>query len=352
MDEWESTKAHTRKVPRAYTLANRRILHVASFRMPTRPLPLAEAQPGNPQETCDSLPYGNGESCPPTPTEHLFTGKERDSESGNDYFGARYYASTMGRFLSPDWSAGAVPIPYAKLDDPQSMNLYSYVQNMPLSAIDPDGHDCMLDGAPTSQDICERLVNEGVANIESVSSGGLTTSYHTVISYTVDESSVIGANGQIADQVMAALAEFDCDITNPACSFLSEELSNTAPNNGTQTPWYKTCGAQALGSFALHGGLDALAAIPGLGTGAAATQVAISVFNTDWSASGTAGQLGRGLATAGGVNGFVGAIPYVAESGSKVAEAIPGVGIFVGVASVGLDAYNAVQEYRSGCVGH
>jgi RHS repeat-associated protein len=28
-----------------------------------------------------------------------FTGKERDAESGNDYFGARYYASTMGRWL-------------------------------------------------------------------------------------------------------------------------------------------------------------------------------------------------------------------------------------------------------------
>ncbi|HET6207769.1 MAG TPA: RHS repeat-associated core domain-containing protein, partial [Terracidiphilus sp.] len=40
------------------------------------------------------------------------TGKERDSESGNDYFGARYYASTMGRFLSPDWSAKAEPVPY------------------------------------------------------------------------------------------------------------------------------------------------------------------------------------------------------------------------------------------------
>ena len=37
-------------------------------------------------------------------TEHLFTGKERDTESGNDYFGARYYASSMGRFISPDWS--------------------------------------------------------------------------------------------------------------------------------------------------------------------------------------------------------------------------------------------------------
>ena len=35
----------------------------------------------------------------------ISTGKERDTESGNDYFGARYYASSMGRWLSPDWSA-------------------------------------------------------------------------------------------------------------------------------------------------------------------------------------------------------------------------------------------------------
>ncbi len=69
------------------------------------------------------------------------TGKERDAESGNDYFGARYYASSMGRFLSPDWSAKVMPIPYAKLDDPQSLNLYSYVLNHPLNSIDPNGHD-------------------------------------------------------------------------------------------------------------------------------------------------------------------------------------------------------------------
>jgi RHS repeat-associated protein len=68
------------------------------------------------------------------------TGKERDTESGNDYFGARYYASSMGRFLSPDWSAKVAPVPYAKLDDPQSLNLYAYVRNNPLVRIDPDGH--------------------------------------------------------------------------------------------------------------------------------------------------------------------------------------------------------------------
>src|ERR1700743_1257181 len=68
------------------------------------------------------------------------TGKERDAESGLDYFGARYLASSMGRFMSPDWAAKAEPVPYAKLDDPQSLNLYSYVRNNPLSNRDLDGH--------------------------------------------------------------------------------------------------------------------------------------------------------------------------------------------------------------------
>jgi len=69
-----------------------------------------------------------------------FTGKERDTESGLDYFGARYYASNMGRWMSPDWSAKEEPVPYAKLDDPQSLNLYSYVKNNPLRFVDADGH--------------------------------------------------------------------------------------------------------------------------------------------------------------------------------------------------------------------
>ena len=77
--------------------------------------------------------------------KHHFTGKERDTESGNDYFGARYYASSMGRFLSPDWSAKYEPVPYAKLDDPQTLNLYAYVRNNPLSRVDVDGHGELWD---------------------------------------------------------------------------------------------------------------------------------------------------------------------------------------------------------------
>src|SRR5271167_2858387 len=75
-----------------------------------------------------------------------FTGKEYDLEStNNDYFGARYYASSMGRFMSPDWSAKEEPVPYAKLDNPQSLNLYAYVLNNPLKSVDVDGHESDAD---------------------------------------------------------------------------------------------------------------------------------------------------------------------------------------------------------------
>ena len=69
-----------------------------------------------------------------------YTGKERDTESGNDYFGARYYGSNMGRFMSPDWSGTPVAIPWANFNNPQSLNLYSYAGNNPLVRIDKDGH--------------------------------------------------------------------------------------------------------------------------------------------------------------------------------------------------------------------
>ncbi|MFZ0731012.1 MAG: RHS repeat-associated core domain-containing protein, partial [Candidatus Sulfotelmatobacter sp.] len=77
-------------------------------------------------------------------SRHSSTGKERDTESGNDYFGARYYASSMGRFMSPDWSAKAQPVPYAKMDNPQTLNLYAYVLNNPMTGRDPDGHVCIF----------------------------------------------------------------------------------------------------------------------------------------------------------------------------------------------------------------
>ncbi len=123
-----------------------------------------------------SLAYGDGlttvalpgfTACASDATEHHYTGKERDNESGNDYFGARYYASSMGRFMSPDWSAKEEPVPYARLDNPQTLNLYAYLMNNPLAGVDADGHCagggwCELGG---QSDIAARWAAQQAANI-------------------------------------------------------------------------------------------------------------------------------------------------------------------------------------------
>jgi RHS repeat-associated protein len=66
-----------------------------------------------------------------------FTGKERDVESGLDYFGARYYGSALGRFTSAD------PKMFNSnfLVNPQKWNKYAYTINNPLRYFDPDGFE-------------------------------------------------------------------------------------------------------------------------------------------------------------------------------------------------------------------
>jgi RHS repeat-associated protein len=62
------------------------------------------------------------------------TGKERDTETGLDFFEARYYSGAQGRFTSAD-----LPFADQTEDDPQSWNLYAYARNNPLNSIDPTG---------------------------------------------------------------------------------------------------------------------------------------------------------------------------------------------------------------------
>jgi RHS repeat-associated protein len=95
----------------------------------------------------DYLPFGEeiasgtaGRSAPcftaasPDTVSEKFSGKERDAETGLDYFGARYYSGGQGRFTSPDpvMSSG-------RASDPQSWNRYAYARNNPLLYVDPTG---------------------------------------------------------------------------------------------------------------------------------------------------------------------------------------------------------------------
>jgi RHS repeat-associated protein len=92
----------------------------------------------------DYLPFGEELFAPAGRTTALgyaagdgirqqFTQKERDNETGLDYFLARYYSSTQGRFTSSDSFGGST-------FNPQTLNLYSYVNNNPLAFTDPTGH--------------------------------------------------------------------------------------------------------------------------------------------------------------------------------------------------------------------
>lgn len=90
---------------------------------------------GTCEQDIDYYPYGGEQKdyCPKKVAQHyMFSGKERDTESGLDKFGARYNASTMGRFMSPDPLGG-------RLIDPQTLNKYAYVRNNPATLIDPTG---------------------------------------------------------------------------------------------------------------------------------------------------------------------------------------------------------------------
>jgi RHS repeat-associated protein len=78
-----------------------------------------------------------------------FTLKERDVETGLDYFGARYYSSMQGRFTGTD------PGPFTPAD-PQNFNRYSYVQNNPLKFVDPTGKTLTLTGTD-ADDLVEEL---------------------------------------------------------------------------------------------------------------------------------------------------------------------------------------------------
>lgn len=68
------------------------------------------------------------------------------------------------RFMSPDWSEQPDTVPYAEFENPQTLNLYSYARNNPLTYNDPDGHDvnvCLND--ENGNQHCQQMTNDQYA---------------------------------------------------------------------------------------------------------------------------------------------------------------------------------------------
>ena len=177
------------------------------------------------EQNCQSLPYGDAQNCYAvgtasgvTATPLFFTGKERDAESGLDYFGARYYGSNMGRFTSPDDGSDQNP------GNPQSWNLYSYGRNNPLIGTDPDGrtYNVCPTGVASGSLGCTNIDDktfeanqkQDQANGVTYSKGTISDSTGTQGSYTHDPdiagnpAANIAAMGNIGNQGMAAIQAF------------------------------------------------------------------------------------------------------------------------------------------------
>jgi RHS repeat-associated protein len=102
------------------------------------------------------------------PQNYKFTGKERDSESGLDNFGARYNASSMGRFMTPDPLLNS-----GRPGSPQTWNRYSYALNNPLKIVDPTGlynlnNTCAGDDKKCNKQFDQnaKRLREGLANLQ------------------------------------------------------------------------------------------------------------------------------------------------------------------------------------------
>jgi RHS repeat-associated protein len=122
-------------------------------------------------EQRDYLPFGeewcgaSGFCDPAAPGQgqpRRFTAKERDTETGLDYFGARYYGARLARFTTIDpvftWEEN--------LADPQRWNRFAYGLNNPLRHLDPDGRAASDTSKPAQGSVTGQLPPEKVAEIE------------------------------------------------------------------------------------------------------------------------------------------------------------------------------------------
>jgi RHS repeat-associated protein len=129
--------------------------HLGSTRMMT------DGASGLPVAFHDYLPFGEeipegiggrGSLYGLADPKQKFTGKERDGETGLDYFGARYFSGAMGRFTSID----PIAMSSDRLLDPQQLNMYAYARNNPLKYVDQKGERVEL--SQLSEDDRQKLI--------------------------------------------------------------------------------------------------------------------------------------------------------------------------------------------------
>jgi len=199
---------------------------------------MMDASNGNIVALHDYLPFGEEISGSPVRPSTLyggtdnprqkFTGKERDSETGLDFFGARYFSGPQGRFASPDSG------PYI-WRDPQTLNRYAYTRNNPLKFVDPTGKYFVV--ASEMREQVKQYIStmlrspQGAATINAIAASSKPVSYNLGSLARVQSgnnlSGTAGSTVVVPGNQPGQIGGANVTLDNNNISFISQKTGST-----------------------------------------------------------------------------------------------------------------------------
>ena len=163
---------------------------------------------------------------------YKFTGKERDEETGYDYFGARYYVPEIPIWLSVDPLSDKYP----------QISPYAYCEWNPIKFVDPDGRDWYEAEDGTS--VFWKNSNDASINVNGVSYNNIGANYNqtvgnTTYGYHQNELASISANVMSNENFISQYSKDDWNGTpagkacNKACDAM---LASAGFTSGSPSP--------------------------------------------------------------------------------------------------------------------
>lgn len=257
--------------------------------------------------------------------DRSFTGQDPDTTQGIYDFMFRRYDSTAGRWLSPD------PAGWEVVDqtDPQSFDRYAYVENDPMSFVDPLGLTCYISSDGTLQDdgdgqgCTDPTTGVTFYCTPAWACGGPVPTYQVTVTLTCGQDP-------------------DCmGFLYPSQSSYNPTLPEMSASNGGTSWYHNSCITRALGAGALSVGFDAIGLIPE--AGGVARMIGHQAGYVGVVADQTGARIikaaGSSTSTVSGLNGLFDTSPQgLISSGLTIAGFIPGLGQLAAGASIMKDA--------------
>ena len=156
-----------------------------------------------------------------------YAGYQHDSETGLYYLNARYYDSTIARFLTEDTYQG-------QAKDPLSLNLYTYCVNNPITYYDPSGHVIKKGASGTDVKSLQKLLTEAGYDCGAIDGKFGSKTEAAIVQYQKDNK--LKVDGIVGNQTMTSLKQtVEKENSKPTVSTPSSKPAVSTPSNNKPT---------------------------------------------------------------------------------------------------------------------